>query len=389
MHKIPYGKQTIEQSDIDAVIDVLKSEFLTQGPNVPIFEQSIATYHGAKYGVAFANGTAALHGAYFAMGVGDGDEVVTSPNTFVATTNAALYCGARPAFVDIDPTTYCIDVTKIEDSINDNTKVIAPVAFGGYPVDLKAIREIADRTNCFVLYDAAHAIASKRDGSFGMEYVDMAMLSFHPVKHIATGEGGMILTNNPDYYEKLLLFRSHGITKNKNLLLENHGPWYYEMQCLGYNYRMTEMQAALGISQFKRIEENILSRNRAAKFYGSKLKECKGIELPPEIGFEVVGNSLASNIHAYHLYPIIVSNPNLREPLYNYLHENNILAQIHYIPVHLQPYYRDKYGYESGDFPLSEAYYDREISIPMFHNISVEELQFVVDKICGFMEAHS
>jgi len=217
----------------------------------------------------------------------------------------------------------------------------------------------------------------------------MAMLSFHPVKHIATGEGGMILTNNPEFYQKLLLFRSHGITKDKQLLVENHGPWFYEMQCLGYNYRMTEMQAALGISQFKRISKNIQSRNKAAEFYGSKLKECKGIELPPEVGFEIVENPLATNIHAYHLYPIIVKNPNLREPLYNYLHENNILAQIHYIPVHLQPYYKNTYGFKVGDFPLAEEYYKREISIPMFHNISEEELQFVVDKICGFMEAHS
>lgn len=389
MHKIPYGKQTIEQTDIDAVVEVLQSEYLTQGPKVPIFENHIAKYHGAKYGVAFANGTAALHGAYFALGVGKEDEVITSPITFVATTNAALYCGAHPVFVDIDSKTYCIDVAKIEESINKNTKVITPVGFGGYPVDLKAISKIAERNHCFVLYDAAHGIASKREGTFGMEYVDMAMLSFHPVKHIATGEGGMILTNNLEFYNKLLLFRSHGITKDKSLLTENHGPWYYEMQCLGYNYRMTEMQAALGSSQFMRIDENILSRNKAAEFYESKLKDCKGIKLPPSVGFEIIQNPGATNIHAYHLYPIIVENPNLREPLYAYLHENGILAQIHYIPVHLQPYYKTTYGFKSGDFPLAEAYYDREISLPMFHNISLEELQFVVDKICGFMEAHS
>lgn len=389
MHKIPYGKQTIEQSDIDAVVDVLQSEFLTQGPNVPIFENLVAEYHGAKYGVAFANGTAALHGAYFAMGIGQGDEVVTSPITFVATSNAAIYCGALPAFVDIDPNTLCIDVSKIEENIHANTKAIAPVAFGGYPVDLKTIREIANRNHCFVLYDAAHAIASKRDGSFGMDYIDMAMLSFHPVKHIATGEGGMILTNNKDFYDKLLLFRSHGITKDKTLLLDHHGPWYYEMQCLGYNYRMTEMQAALGISQFKRIESNILSRNTAASFYETALADCPGLDLPPSVGYNVLSDKEATLIHSYHLFPIRVKNPAMREGLYNHLHQQNILAQIHYIPVHLQPYYKKNFGFQTGNFPLSEAYYERTISIPMYHNITSEELEFVVATIRNYMEAHS
>lgn len=222
--RIPYGKQTIIQEDIDAVVNVLKSDYLTTGPKLKEFEELVAAYHGARFAVAFSNGTAALHGAYYAAGTVPGDEIITSPITFAASANAAVYCGAKPVFADIDLATNCIDVNKIEEQITEKTRVITPVSLAGYPVDLKAIRAIADKHGCRIIHDAAHAIGSKRNGTFGMEYADMAILSFHPVKHIATGEGGMVLTNNKELYRKLLLFRTHGITKDPELLSENHGP---------------------------------------------------------------------------------------------------------------------------------------------------------------------
>lgn len=387
MQKIPYGRQYITDDDINAVIEVLKSDYLTQGPRITEFEKEIAEYHGAKYGVAFSNGTAALHGAYSSLGVSDGDEIITSPITFAATANAAIYCGAKPCFVDIDEDTNCIDVNKIEDAITEKTKVISPVAFGGYPVDLRSIHEITEKKGIKVLYDAAHAIASKRDGTFGMEYVDAAILSFHPVKHIATGEGGMVLTNDEDIYKKLLLFRSHGITKDPELLERNDGPWYYEMQSLGFNYRITDMQCALGISQFKRIASNIKRRNEIAKIYNDELSEVSGLIVPPNVGFEMLDSDDlkgARDIHSYHLYTLQTKSSNKRKQLYENLHEKGILAQIHYIPVHMQPYYQRTYGYHKGDYPIAEAFYEREVSIPMFHSLQNDALEYIISEIKKF-----
>lgn len=372
--RIQYGKQQILKEDINAVVNVLKSDFLTQGPTVSEFENAVAHYHNAKYAVAFANGTASLHAAYSCLGVCDGDEVISAPITFAATTNGAIYCGGVPVFVDIDPKTNCIAIDQIEQKISSRTKVISPIAYAGYPVDLKRVRDIADQHNCFVLYDAAHAIGSRRNGSFGMEYADVAILSFHPVKHIAAGEGGMVLTNSEDLYKKLLLFRSHGITKDPTLLQRHDGPWYYEMQSLGYNYRITDIQCALAASQFKRIDDNLNRRNEIASIYDSELAHEVKIITPPAV-------NTADDLHSYHLYTIAVRDPRDRKPLYEYLHENGILAQVHYVPVHLHPYYKENYGYAEGDFPYAESFYERELSLPMFHALTMEEQEYIIDKV--------
>lgn len=382
--KIPYGRQTITEEDIEAVVNVLKSDFITQGPKVDSFEKIVAKYHGAKYGVAFSSGTAALHSAYAVLGVKQDDEIVTSAITFAATANAAIYSGARPILVDIDLKTNCIDIDQIEERITYKTKVITPVSLAGYPVDLEHIKKIADRHNCFVVHDAAHAIGSKRDGSFGMEYVDMAILSFHPVKHITTGEGGMVLTNDEVLYEKLLLFRSHGITKDYRKLSVNDGRWYYEMQSLGYNYRLPDINAALGISQFERINENLIRRNEIAKYYDEAFQYREDFISAPSVGFGILDQGDAVDIHSYHLYPLRLTDGKKRLDFYNYMHDAGIMAQIHYIPLYKQPYYRQHFGYNEKDFPNSEEYYKSEISIPIFHGMKNEEQEYVIDKILAF-----
>lgn len=387
---IPYGHQTITQEDIDTVTEVLQSDFLTQGPKLNEFEKQVANYHNAKYGVAFSNGTAALHGAYYAAGIHAGDEIITSPITFAATSNAAIYCGAKPVFADIDLETNCINPEEVEKNISLNTKAITPVSLAGYPVDLKNIRAIADSTGkkCYVIHDAAHAIGSRRKGTFGLEYADMAILSFHPVKHIATGEGGMVLTNNQELYDRLKLFRSHGIVKNYDNRTNDQvqGPWYYEMVSLGFNYRLTEIQAALGISQFKRIQENLVQRNEIAKEYGEAFKYNSTVIIPPQIGFDILKDPLAENIHSYHLYTLRLSNPEKRLDFYYYLHKHGILAQIHYIPVYWHPFYRDAFGYKMGDYPKAEEYYASEISIPMYHNMKNEDKQYIIDIVNNYKD---
>lgn len=252
MKIIPYGKQWIDEEDIAAVVDVLKGDWLTQGPNVEKFEKAVADYIGVKYAVAFNSGTAALHAAMFAAGVREGDEIITSPITFVATSNSAVYLGATPVFVDIDLKTYCIDTQLIEEKITPKTKVIAPVDLAGYPVDMRPIMELARKYDLVIIEDAAHALGAKRYGKMVGQEADMTMFSFHPVKHITTGEGGIIVTNSMEYAEKMRLFRTHGITKKPEFLVKNDGPWYYEMHELGFNYRITDFQCALGLSQLKK-----------------------------------------------------------------------------------------------------------------------------------------
>lgn len=373
---IPYGRQTVLDEDVNAVLQVLKSDYLTQGPKLKEFEEQIASYHKADYAVAFANGTAALHGAYYAAGINSGDEIISSPITFAASTNAAVYLGATPVFTDISLETNCIDINAIRDKVTDKTKVITPVSLAGYPVDLKAVRTIADESGCYIIHDAAHAIGSKRNNTFGMEYADMAILSFHPVKHITTGEGGMVLTNSEELYEKLILFRTHGITKDKNRLEANDGPWYYEMQELGYNYRMSDINAVLGIKQFERIDENLKRRNQIANYYNEAFADIDALITPP--GFSP---SDSSNLHSYHLYTLRVSNVADRRPLYDHLHENGVLAQIHYIPVTAQPYYRDTFGIRREDYPNAELYYNSELSIPMFHGMRDEDIEYVIEVV--------
>jgi len=388
---IAYGKQEITDEDINEVVQVLKSSHITQGPKIKEFEDKVAKFHGCKYAVAFTNGTAALHGAYFATGIKSGEEFITSPITFAASANGGLYTGATVRFIDINPMTYNMDIEKLSKAISDNTRVITPVAYAGFPVDIKRIREIIGEKDIKIIYDAAHAIGAKLNNSKLCDIADMVILSFHPVKHITTGEGGMVLTNCEKLYSKLIQFRTHGITKNSSeYVFENQGGWYHEMQFLGYNYRLSDINAALGNSQMDRIEENLVSRNRVAERYFEALKDIKEIMLPKY--FDTSWTKLHScyeteeNLCSYHLFPILLATEKMRKELFEYLMKNSIYTQVHYIPVHLHPYYQNDLGYRVGDFPYAEEFYKRELSIPMFHSLTQEEQEYVIGKIKAFFQ---
>lgn len=371
--KIPYGKQWIDEKDIKEVVKILENDWITQGPMVEKFEQKVAEYCGVKYAVAVNSGTAALHAAYFAAGLKPEDEIITSPITFTATSNAALYLGAKPIFCDIDINTYCIDIEKIEEKITDKTKIITPVSYAGYPVNIEKIKEIADKYNLIVVEDGAHALGAIRNGKkVGFE-ADMTILSFHPVKHITTGEGGMILTNDEKYYEKLKLFRTHGITKDNNKMLKNDGVWYYEMHELGYNYRIPDILCALGYSQMSKIEVFVERRNYIARKYDEAFEGVKEITIPPRPN--------KNSRHAYHLYPILINNPEKRRIVFEKLREKGIFAQVHYIPVHLQPYYQKNLGYKKGDYSVAEDFYSKEISLPMYPKMTEEEINYVINTV--------
>ena len=394
MKTISYGRQFIDEDDIKTVVETLKSDYMTQGPKIKEFEDKVAEYHGCKYAVAFCNGTAALHAAYYSVGLKKGDEFITSPITFAASGNGGLYLGGIPKFVDIDKDTYNIDVNKLSEAITEKTRVITPVSLAGYPVDLKTIRKIIEKTgkDIKIIHDAAHAIGALREGRNIVDYADMTILSFHPVKHVTTGEGGMVLTNNEEYYKKLCLFRTHGITRDSKELLENHGAWYYEMQDLGYNYRITDMQCALGITQMNKLNKSLYKRNQIAKFYEKELKNIEWLKLP--LGYfskewlddEKYENlkEKPKNLNSYHLFPILLENSEERKKFFDYMRENNIFVQVHYIPLHLMPYYRENFGYKKGDFPIAEDYYSREVSLPMYPTLTEEELEYIIKVIKGF-----
>lgn len=372
MREIPYGRHWIDDVDIAAVTDVLKSNWLTQGPLVEKFEKKVAEYVNARYAVAFNSGTSALHGAMYAAGVRAGDEIITSPITFAATANAGVYCGARPVFVDIDNKTWCIDIEAIHEVITDRTRVIAPVDYAGYPVNIQAVMDIASDTSCIVIEDAAHAFGAIRSGSKVGSEADMTMFSFHPVKHITTGEGGIITTDNYEFAEAMRRFRSHGIVKDPVLVREYHGPWYYEMQDIGYNYRITDIQCALGISQLRRIEDFIKRRGEIANKYDKLFQNIPGLTLPPRPEI--------SDRHAFHLYPVCITGAD-RGVVFQKLCSKGIFCQVHYIPVHLHPYYRDTFGYKYGDYPVAERFYGEEISLPIYPGLSDDELLFVADSV--------
>ena len=379
MHEfIPYGRQNVDEEDIKAVIEALRCDWITQGPRVEEFEARVAEYCGVRYAVAFNSGTSALHAAMYAAGIGEGDEVITTPLTFVATANAALYVGARPVFVDINENTYCIDTEKTEAAITPCTRAIVPVDYAGYPIEMKRIRKIADQHNLVVIEDAAHALGAVREGTKVGTQADMTMFSFHPVKHITTGEGGMIVCNNPDYYRRLKLFRSHGITKETEHLEAHDGPWYYEMQELGYNFRITDIQCTLGMSQIKKLEKFLQERRLLAKKYDQTLGEVKWLRTPPVPS--------PDNCHAYHIYPVLLEADVNRIEFYTYLRAHNIGSQVHYIPVHLQPYYRRRFGYKLGDFPKTENFYAREISLPIFPGLTSVQQEYVIRVIKKFGE---
>ncbi len=382
--KIGYGKQEITSMDIDAVVETLNSDYLTQGPKITEFENVVANYHNAKYAVAFTNGTAALHACYIAIGVDKNDEVICPAITFAASMNGAMYEGAKPKFCDIDSSTNCISLEDLKNKLTDKTKVITPVSFAGYPCDLKGIREIVGDSR-YIIHDAAHAIASKRNGSFGLEFADLAILSFHPVKHITTGEGGMVLTNNKELYEKLVLYRTHGITKKTSELTKtNEGAWYHEMQVLGYNYRMCDIVASLGVSQFCRMDDNILNRNIIASKYNEKLKEFEWITIPPHFDLSwVTDGSRPDTVHSYHLYTIRVDK-NLRKKFFEFLHSKDIFVQVHYLPVNAHPYYIDNFNTSIDDHVNAKKYYEETISLPMFHSMTDQEFEYIISAITEF-----
>lgn len=387
MNVIPYGRQNITDDDIQVVIETLKSDYLTQGPKIVEFEKAFAEYVGAKYAVALANGTAALHLCAMALDVKPGDKVITTPITFAASANCVRYCGGEVVFGDIDPDTYLLSIDSVrnllENAPKGTYKGIIPVDFAGRAVDLEAFKKLADEFNLWIIEDSCHSpggyfIDSKGDKQTcgNGNFAELAIFSFHPVKHIASGEGGMITTNDENLYKTLLKLRTHGITKEETSYtnsiefaggIDSYPLWYMEMQELGYNYRLTDFQAALGLSQLKRADEGIKRRREIAAKYNNAFSNKNF----------VLSQSGSIEGHAYHLYILEVQD---RFGLYNYLREHKIFAQIHYIPCHLMPYYR-QFGWKEGDRPASEEYYKGCISLPMYPTLTDEELEFVITKI--------
>lgn len=381
MKPIPYGRQYVSEDDLKAVNETLLSDFLTQGPKIAEFEKAFAEYIGCKYAVAVANGTAALHLCALALDVNAQTKVITTPITFAASANCIRYCGGQIDFVDIDPSTAIIDVSKVRKLLESVPKGtysgIIPVDFAGYAVNLEEIKALADEYGLWIIEDACHApggyfIDSKGEKQFcgNGNFANLAIFSFHPVKHIACGEGGMITTNDESLYKKLLLLRTHGITKDPALMHESHGGWYYEMHELGYNYRLTDFQSALGLSQLKRADEGLERRRKIASVYEEAFRNSK----------DILWQSGVVEGHAYHLYVIQTKD---RLGLYNYLREKNIFAQVHYIPVHTLPYYQ-ALGWKKGDFPEAEKYYSGCLSLPMYPTLTQEEQGYVISCIADF-----
>ena len=373
---LSYGRQSVDEDDIDAVVEVLRSDFLTQGPKVKEFEESLAGYCGAKFAVVFSSGTAALHGSYFAAGLGDGDEIITSPMTFLATANAGLFLGAKPVFVDVEADTGNIDSSLIEKAITEKTKAIVPVHFAGHPVDIEKISRIAKDNGLLLIEDACHALGAQYLGSNvgDCKYSDVAVFSFHPVKSITTAEGGAVLTNDADFYDRLVMFRQHGVTKEPGMLQNRSdevGGWYYEMQYLGYNYRLTDIQCALGISQLKKLDSFVQKRSGIFERYGKAFGGNEFFDIPVEKKYAR---------SAWHLYPIRLKDgyKGQKVEIFGKLWERGLWVQVHYIPVHLQPYYRGL-GYEEGLCPAAEDFYQREISIPIYPGMSDEDVDYVIE----------
>ena len=373
---IPYGHQWIDKKDAEEVLRVLRSDWLTQGPKVEEFERAVARYCKVKFAVAVSSGTAALHSAYAVAGIKTGDEVITTPLTFAATANCIVFCGGRPVFADIQKDTLNIDPREIEKKITKKTKAIAIVDFAGHPCDYEEIKKIAKKHKLLIIEDAAHSLGSeykrRRIGGFS----DLTILSFHPVKTITTGEGGMLLTNNKNLYNKLKIFRHHGIAKKPQ-----KGGWYYEIEKPGYNYRLTDFQSALGVSQLKKIDKFIKRRREIVLKYNKAFKDINEIIVPEE------RNYVKS---AWHIYVIQLKLEKLkagRRKVFEELQKEKIGTQIHYIPLHLQPFYNKKFGYKKGDFPVAENYYQRAITLPLFPKIKNEEVDRVikiVKKIINF-----
>jgi UDP-4-amino-4,6-dideoxy-N-acetyl-beta-L-altrosamine transaminase len=376
---LPYGRQSIDEADIAAVVDVLRSVWLTTGPKIAEFEEAIAEFVGAKYAVAFSSGTAALHGAAFAAGLGPGEEAITTPLTFAATANCILYQGAKPVFADILADTLNLDPGQASSRITSHTKAILPVDYAGQPADLEPILEMAERRGLTVIEDACHALGAEYHGQRTGSVSHMTVFSFHPVKHLTTGEGGMVTTNNAEFAETLRRFRNHGISSDARQR-QSAGQWHYEMVLLGFNYRLTDIGCALGIQQLKKLDQNLARRREIAARYTTEFRKVPGV-IPPWVQ-EYVNP-------AWHLYPIQLDLRQLagnRADVFRALRAENIGVNVHYVPVHCHPYYRDHFGYKDGDYPIAEAAYERLISLPMFHGMSdddVEDVLRAVTKVVG------
>jgi perosamine synthetase len=371
---LPYGHQSLDEADIQAVVDVLRSDWLTTGPKIDEFEQAFAAYVGAKYAVSFGSGTAALHGAAHASGLKEGDEAVTSPMTFAATANCVLYMGARPVFADVCSDTLNLDVEKAKFAVTPRTRAILPVDYAGHPADLDEILSLADRHGLTVIEDACHALGADYRGRPVGSIAHMTVFSFHPVKHLTTGEGGMVTTDRAEFADKLRRFRNHGISSDARQR-QTSGQWYYEMVSLGFNYRLTDISCALGLSQVPRLDQNLARRREIAERYREAFAGIPGV-IPPSVreGIEP----------AWHLYPIRLDLEKLREghaKIFAALRAENIGVNVHYIPVHLHPYYRVQFGYTGGEFPVAEHAYERLISLPMFHGMSDSDVNDVIEAV--------
>lgn len=384
---IPYGRQDINQQDIDAVVEVLRSDFLTQGPKVPLFEETVADYCGARFSVAVNSATSALHIACLALGLGPSDYLWTSPNTFVASANCALYCGADVDFVDIDPRTYCMSVEALEKKLiqakaqNKLPKIVVPVHFAGQSCDMKRIHELGQQYGFSIIEDASHAIGGRYlDKPVGScEFSDICVFSFHPVKIITTAEGGLATSNNAELAEKMALLRSHGITRNPDLMTkEPDGGWYYQQVDLGFNYRMTEIQAALGVSQVNRLDEFVSRRHELRERYDDFLKN-----LPVAIPYQST-----DAYSAMHLYPLQLQLEILNKShaqIFQELRDKGLGVNLHYIPIHTQPYY-ERMGFKPGDYPNAEHYYQHAISIPMYQGLTDAQQDQVVSIITKVLQ---
>jgi perosamine synthetase len=379
---LPYGHQSIEEADIAAVVEVLRSDWLTTGPKVDEFEEAFAARVGAKHAISFTSGTAALHAAAFAAGLNPGDEAITTPLTFAATANCVLYCGATPVFADVSSDTINLDPEQFKSKLTSRTRAILPVDYAGHPAELTAVMEIAQRHRLVVIEDACHALGAEYQGKRVGSIADMTVFSFHPVKHVTTGEGGMVTTEDPRLAEILRRFRNHGISTDARQR-QKSGQWFYEMVLLGFNYRLPDLACALGLEQLKRLDANLARRREIAAVYTTAFREVPGV-IPPVIRPDVNP--------AWHLYPIRLELEKLtasRAQIFSALRAENIGVNVHYIPVHMHPYYRERFGYKGGEFPVAEDAYARLISLPMFHAMSDRDVADViraVEKVLGHYE---
>ena len=383
-----YGKQTISEDDIAAVAEILKSDWLTQGSTIQKFEAALNNKFGSKYASVVANGTAGLHLIALGLEWQKNDIVITSPITFLASANCAIYVGAVADFVDIDSSSYTIDPNKLEDKLkqysaqNKKVKAVVAVDYAGHPCDWDSLTTLKEKYGFQLVNDYCHSLGAeyKNDIQYAVKYADAVNLSFHPVKHITTGEGGAVLSDNEKLDKRIKMLRTHGMTKDETLLEKNDGPWYYEMHEPGFNYRITDFQCALGISQLNKLDGFLKKRRAIAEYYHNALSDSEVI-IPPKVSEKVK--------HAYHLYPIQIlfdKTKISKKDFYFSLKEKNILLQVHYVPVHLQPFYRKKFGFTKGDFPIAEKFYDQEFSIPMHPNLDTDDLDYITRTIIETIE---